>query len=58
MTPMVDPAEKTQPAEGGRDEAGSAPGFVPGPGTHVEGVASGGTADDRTTESGETAERG
>ena len=55
MTPLVDPADMTQPAEGGRDEVDErpdpAPGQVPGPGTNVEGASRGGTTDDVIRES-------
>jgi hypothetical protein len=50
MTPLVDPASKSQPAEGGRDEAldgdGLEPGWVPGVGgARVVGASRGGDPD-------------
>jgi hypothetical protein len=49
MTPLVDPGSKTQPAEGGRDEAadgGQEPGLTPGlGGAGVVGASRGGDPD-------------
>jgi hypothetical protein len=49
MTPLVDPGSKTQPAEGGRDEAAEGqldPGRTPGlGGSDVVGASRGGNPD-------------
>jgi hypothetical protein len=51
MTPLVDPGSKTQPAEGGRDEADDTaeprPGYTPGPaGSEVVGASRAGDPDE------------